>query len=75
MGKKKKIQQQWLLRGGAGASLAGLGLCVTIEAGFMKHGDAMWYEWVLIGTVGLALFMSGISLLIDAVRYRIKMDK
>lgn len=75
MGKKKKMRQQWLLRGGSGASLAGFGLCVTLEAGFMKHGAAMWYEWVLTGTLGLVLFMVGISLLIDAVRFRIKMDK
>lgn len=63
-GKKK-----WLLTGGLGTSLVGLGLCAVIEAGFLKHGGMSWMIWVPLGTLSLLVFMFGLVLLIKAGKY------
>lgn len=68
------LKQQWLVRGGIGASLTGFGICAIVECGFLKHEGALALQWVGLGTLSLIFFIAGICLLIDAVRFRIKMD-
>ena len=65
---------QWLLRGGLGAALTGFGICAIVECGFLKHDGAPVIQWAGFGTLSLIVFIAGICLLIDAVRFRIKMD-
>lgn len=65
---------QWLWRGGVGASLIGAGLCCTIEVAFMKHAGASFITWFTLGTLSLAVVIAGNCLLIDALRFKIKMD-
>lgn len=65
---------QWLWRGGIGASLIGAGLCCTIEVAFMKHAGASFITWFTLGTLSLAVVIAGNCLLIDALRFKIKMD-
>ncbi len=55
-----------LLKAGMGNALIGLGLCITIEAGFAKYDQALLTEWVVMGTIGLVVTMSGINVTIDA---------
>lgn len=69
------LKIRWLLFGGGGAVLAGSGLCLTLEVSHWKHTGATPAEWIGWGTAGLCLFMAGISLIANAVRYRIRMDK
>ncbi len=71
----KKYRLQYFLRGGIGASLTGFGLSWAIETGFVKHQATNTMEWLIPGTLALVVFMSGICLLIDALRFRIKMDQ
>ncbi len=71
---RKYYRIQWLLRGGIGASLTGFGISAIVECGFLKHEGSEFLNWFSMGTLALIVFMSGISLLIDAVRFRIKMD-
>lgn len=72
--KMKSNRFQWLLRGGFGALFSGFGLCVTIESAFLKHAGLELWKWVGLGTLGLILFISGLCLLIDALRFRIKLN-
>lgn len=65
---------QWLWRGGVGASLIGAGLCCTIEVAFMKHAGASFITWFTLGTLSLAVVIADNCLLIDALRFKIKMD-
>lgn len=67
-----KLYFQWLWRGGVGASLIGAGLCCTIEVAFMKHGGASFITWFILGTLSLAVVIAGNCLLIDALRFKIK---
>jgi len=72
---KRYLKKQWLLRGGLGASLTGLGVCAVVESSFFKYDGVVWYQWAGLGTLSLIVFVSGICLLIDAVRFRIKLDE
>lgn len=72
---QKSLQRKWLIQGGVGAALVGFGLCLTIEAGFLKHNAGLLWQWLTYGTCGLIVFISGLSLLIDAVRIRIQLDQ
>jgi len=66
MSDQKKLKRAWFLYGTFGALLFGCGLCCMIESGFLKHDGALWYEWVIAGTLSLCITMSGVVLLIKA---------
>lgn len=72
---KSNLFNQWLWRGGIGASLIGAGLCCTIEVAFMKHGGAAFVTWFTLGTSSLAVVIAGNCVLIDALRFKIKLDR
>lgn len=61
-----QLKRKWLLLGGIGASLFGFGICCTVESGFLKHGGAPIWKWVLFGTISLVVLISGLVLLIKA---------
>ncbi|MEM6894806.1 MAG: hypothetical protein AAGD88_07265 [Bacteroidota bacterium] len=60
----KNLKKKWLLQGGLGASLFGLGLCCTIESAFLKHAGVVWYYWLSAGTISIAVTILGLVLLI-----------
>ncbi len=70
-----RLFYQWLLRGGLGASLIGAGVCCTIEVAFAKHAGADFMKWFTLGTLSLAILIAGVCLLIDALRFKIKMEQ
>jgi hypothetical protein len=44
-----------------------MGLSISIEAGFWKwDGRPMW-EWITMGTIGLIIFNTGLSLFGEAI--------
>lgn len=61
-----KTKKKWLLTGGLGTTLFGLGICCVIESAFYKHNGAIWYEWAFFGTVSLSILITGVVLLIKA---------
>jgi hypothetical protein len=73
--KRKQYWQQWMLRGGAGACLVGMGLCMTIESAFYRFNGAAFFNWFFFGTFSLIVTIAGICLLIDSLRFKIKLDK
>jgi integral membrane sensor domain MASE1 len=52
---------RWLFYAIVGILLVGTGLCLTIEAAFQKHQNVETTQWVKAGTIGLVVFMSGLS--------------
>jgi len=44
-----------------------MGLSISIEAGFWKWNGTSTWEWILMGTVGLIIFNTGLSLFGEAV--------
>jgi hypothetical protein len=45
-----------------------MGVSIAIEAGFWKWNGKSAWEWILLGTLGLAVLNSGLSLFGEAVR-------
>lgn len=68
----RKLYIKWLVQGGVSALILGFGLSVFLEGAFLKRDSAPFLEWFIIATVGLALIMSGLAVMIDALRHRIK---
>jgi hypothetical protein len=56
-----------LILPGVSLALIGLGLSLSIEAGFWKWNCYPIWEWVLMGTLGLLIFNTGLSLFGEAV--------
>lgn len=54
--------------------MIGYGLCVFSEAGNLKHTGSPTEEWVLLGTYSLILINAGISIVGQAVYFRVMMD-
>ncbi len=65
-----KNKKRWFLQGTIGILFAGAGVSMLIEAGFYKHSDPGMIQWVLAGTLSLVVFMAGLILMIDSIRYR-----
>ncbi|MEQ8549771.1 MAG: hypothetical protein RIC03_17795 [Cyclobacteriaceae bacterium] len=66
-------KKQWLIRGGVGAALTGFGISYITSVSLLRYDGAPFWEWFSQGTLALSIFMSGICVLIDAVRFRIRM--
>ena len=56
-----------LMLPGFSLALIGMGLSLSIEAGFWKWNGYLTWEWVLMGTLGLLIFNTGLSLFGEAV--------
>ena len=56
-----------LMLPGVSLALIGMGLSLSIEAGFWKWNGYPTWEWVLMGTLGLLIFNTGLSLFGEAV--------
>lgn len=52
--------------------LIGYGLCVFSEAGHLKHSDAPFRQWFLMGTYSLVLINGGLSLFGKAVIFQVQ---
>jgi hypothetical protein len=57
-----------LILPGVSLALVGMGVSIAIEAGFWKWNGKSAWEWILLGTLGLAVLNSGLSLFGEAVR-------
>jgi hypothetical protein len=56
---------------GVSLALVGMGISLSIEAGFWKWDGRPNEEWILLGTLGLCILNSGLSLFGEAVRRKI----
>lgn len=63
------------MRGGTGAALIGGGISYVTSVSIMRFQGAEFWQWFLEGTLALVILVAGNCLLIDAVRFRIKMDQ
>ena len=59
-----KNKKKWLMSGAVGAILTGTGFSLAVEASHWKHSGEPFWLWVLSGTLGIAILMAGIIVLI-----------
>lgn len=55
--------------------LFGMGISVIFDAAFRRMSEAHWEIWVVEGTAGLILMMTGLAFFGSAVRYLVHMDR
>ncbi|WP_162417453.1 hypothetical protein [Cyclobacterium roseum] len=72
--RREKVRKYWLMHAVGGLLLTGLGLSLFGEALIRKWENAAFWDWVIWGTLALLVFNAGISLVGQAVIYRVKMD-
>lgn len=65
---------KWWINGAVGAFLLGSGLSITLECSHIKNDGGDFWLWVLGGTFGIGLVLSGVVLLIRAgiLEYKMK---
>lgn len=56
-----------LILPGFSLALIGMGLSISIEAGYRKWNGQQSCEWILMGTVGLVIFNAGLSVFGEAI--------
>jgi hypothetical protein len=64
----KSTSFNYWFSGGLGCSLIGAGVCICIEAAFIKHGGIS-SSWIIAGILGLCSINAGISFLIIASKF------
>jgi hypothetical protein len=57
-----------LILPGFSLALVGMGISISIEAGFLKWSGQSAWEWILLGTLGLTILNTGLSLFGVAIR-------
>ncbi|MFK7933443.1 MAG: hypothetical protein AB8G22_08025 [Saprospiraceae bacterium] len=70
-GFKNSYFKRWFIQGTIGVLLTGAGICMIGEAGFFKHSDPPFWEWVVVGTGALIVFMGGLTVFVGSLKYRI----
>jgi hypothetical protein len=75
----QKNYKNWLIKAPLGLVLVGLGACLIVEAGFLKHSGVATFDWVVAGTTALVIFNAGLCIfgdaILDRVRYEIEKSK
>ncbi|WP_154854803.1 hypothetical protein [Cyclobacterium xiamenense] len=71
----KKLKKQWLLHAVGGLLLTGFGLSLFGEALIRKWENAPLWDWLVWGTLALVVFNAGVSLVGQAVVFRVKLDR
>ncbi len=67
--------RKWLIKAPLGLVLTGFGAALISEAAMKKSGGAPTTGWVIAGTVALAVFNSGLSVLVDAGKHRAHFER
>ena len=66
---------RWILKATLGLSLIGFGACLIAEAALTKYDGAATTDWVLYGFFALIVLNSGVSIMGDAVKHRVHLER
>lgn len=67
--------RRWIIKATLGLSFIGFGACLVAEAALTKYDGAATADWVLYGLVALVVLNSGVSIVGDAVKHRVHLDR
>jgi hypothetical protein len=71
----KRHFRKWLIQAPLGLVLVGAGFSITIEGGLMRYDHAPFLEWFIVGTFGLIVFNSGLSVFGNAILHRVRYER
>jgi len=63
---REQLKKRYWWFGGSGTGILGFGLSALLESGFLKHGGAETWLWIVAGTGSLILIMTGINFLFES---------
>lgn len=72
---RQQLKKRYWIFGGIGTGLLGFGLSALVESGFLKYTNAPTWQWVVAGTLSLALIMTGVNFLFESFRCKLKLAK
>lgn len=75
MKNKRYHFRHWIIKATLGLSLIGFGACLVAEAVLTKYDGSATADWVLYGLVALAVLNSGVSIVGDAVKHRVHLER
>jgi hypothetical protein len=71
---KSYCYKRWLIQSPIALMVVGFGACLVAEAAMVKYDGAPTWDWVSYGTLALVVLNSGLSLLGDAVLWRMRYE-
>ncbi len=72
--KNMPLRVKWFLSAMVGMMLVGYGLSVLSEAGHLKHTNAPFLRWFLLGTYSLIMVNSGLALFGQAIIFKMRIE-
>ncbi|WP_394994753.1 hypothetical protein [Emticicia sp.] len=72
--KRMSLYTKWLLSAIGGLTLIGFGLSVFSEATNLKHTNAPFLRWFLLGSYSLIMINGGLCVFGQAIIFKIKME-
>jgi hypothetical protein len=68
------LKRRWLVFSISGLLLLGAGLSMSIHAAMVRSNTISSYQWIVLGTLGLIIFNSGICLFGQAIICKVRLD-
>ena len=72
--KRMSLYTKWLLSAVGGLALIGYGLSVFSEAANLKHTNAPFLRWFLLGSYSLIMINGGLCVFGQAIIFKMKME-
>ena len=72
--KRMSLYTKWLLSAIGGLALIGFGLSVFSEAANLKHTNAPFLRWFLLGSYSLIMINGGLCVFGQAIIFRVRME-
>jgi ABC-type siderophore export system fused ATPase/permease subunit len=73
--KRMSLYTKWLISAIGGLAMIGFGLCIFSEAANLKHTDAPFLRWFLLGSYSLIMINGGLSIFGKAIIYKIRLEQ
>ncbi|MDJ1501302.1 hypothetical protein [Xanthocytophaga agilis] len=67
---KWSLYKRWQVFAPLGLALCGFGLCLVSETSHLMHSGSPTIRWVVMGTISLVIFCSGLAFFGEAVKCR-----
>jgi hypothetical protein len=67
-----KDYKKWIIMAPFGLLLTGLGIVVILEAFHLKNTETSFTKWFILGTLGLIIFNSGLSIFGQSIIHKTK---
>jgi hypothetical protein len=72
---KNKHYRNWLIQAPLGLVLVGFGACLVAESAMLKYSGATTWQWVIVGTISLCVFNSGLCIFGNSILEKMRFER